>query len=116
MDCWKKYGILYYGIITGMIWSLWHLPMFFVEGTYQNNLIFDGAIPIISFFLSTVALGVIIGLTNKTGSILVSVLFHLIQNLNGQLITLTPIANLIYTIILIIIAFVVVYLVMTKET
>lgn len=40
-------------VIIGLIWSAWHLPLFFMSGTAQAHL------PIIPFLISTVSLSVI---------------------------------------------------------
>lgn len=111
MDCWKPKGILVYGVGIGLIWTLWHLPMFFIEGTYQNSLLLKGAIPIICFALSTIALGVIIGyITKRTGSILPAILFHFSINFTGEIIPLELTGEIINTIILLIIASGIIYM------
>lgn len=105
LDCWKDKGIMVYGMGIGLIWTLWHLPMFFIAGTYQNSLLVQGAVPVICFVLSTVALGVIIGkLTIKTNSILSAILFHFVVNFIGELVTLSPSAGLIKTMLFTVIA------------
>lgn len=105
LDCWKDKGSMVYGMGIGLIWTLWHLPMFFIAGTYQNSLLVQGAVPVICFVLSTVALGVIIGeLTIKTNSILSAILFHFVVNFIGELVTLSPSAELIKTMLFTVIA------------
>jgi membrane protease YdiL (CAAX protease family) len=84
---------------------VWHLPMFYITGSYQNGLLRQGALPVLYFTLSTTALGVIIGrLTKKTGSILAAVLFHFTINFTGELIPLAPCAELLNTVTLVVIA------------
>lgn len=101
LDCWEDRGILVYGIGIGLIWTVWHLPMFFIAGTYQNGLLRQGALPILYFVLSTTALGVIAGrITKKTGSILAAILFHFTINFTGELIPLAPLADLFNTVVL----------------
>jgi len=105
LDCWVDKGILVYGVGIGVIWTLWHLPMFFIVGSYQNSLLCQGALPVLYFALSTTALGVIIGrLTKKAGSILAAVLFHFTINFTGELIPLAPFAELLHTAILVAVA------------
>lgn len=48
-----KMGWRLASVIIGVIWSAWHLPLFFMSGTAQGHL------PIIPFLLSTVSLSVI---------------------------------------------------------
>ena len=110
LDCLKVRGILVYGAGIGFLWTLWHLPMFFIAGSYQNMLLKQGVIPVICFALSTIALGVIMGETaNKTGSILSAILFHFMVNFTGELIPLAPRTEMIKTAVYSIIAFGIVY-------
>lgn len=106
LDCWKDKGVFIYGAGIGLLWTLWHLPMFFIVGTYQNSLLLQGAMPVIYFALSTTALGVIIGhITKVTNSVLLAILFHFTINFTGEMIPLTITGEMINTIILIVIAF-----------
>lgn len=69
-------------LILGVIWALWHLPLFFVEGTGQN--IFLVYVPIVAllFFIQIPVVSILFTwLHNNTGgSILVAILFHLTWN------------------------------------
>jgi len=72
-------------VLLGVIWSLWHLPLFFIEGTTQNALAVFGLLP--SFFcylLYTVIISVLITLlfVMSGGSVLGSMLLHTIGNLS----------------------------------
>lgn len=89
-------GPLAYGLWIGLIWTIWHLPMFFIDGTYQNGLLERGALPVICFALSTTALGVIMGdLVNRNHkSILAAILFHFMINFIGELVPLTDAGEL----------------------
>ncbi len=110
MDCWKNKGILVYGAGIGFIWTIWHLPMFFIAGTYQNVLLIHGAIPVMCFALSTTALGIIIGhITKITDSILLAILFHFTINFTGEIIPLELTGEIIKTIILTVIASGIIY-------
>lgn len=101
LDCWKDRGIWVYGAGIGLIWTVWHLPMFFIAGSYQNSLLMRGAEPVLCFALSTVALGVIIGeITKQTDGILTAILFHFMINITGEMIPLTPSAKTISTALL----------------
>lgn len=98
-DCFKNKGILIYGLVIGVIWTIWHLPMFFISGTYQNSLLGQGIIPVLCFAVSTTAFGIIIGeftYRNKF-SILSAILFHFIINFIGEIIPLDITGTLIKT-------------------
>ncbi len=105
LDCLKKLGPLVYGVGIGLIWAIWHLPMFFIAGTYQNGLFEQGLLLVLCFFLSTTALGVIIGeIAKKYNSILAAILFHFMINFTGELIPLSISAELIKLALYILIA------------
>jgi membrane protease YdiL (CAAX protease family) len=72
-------------VLLGIIWSLWHLPLFFIEGTTQNALAAFGFIPAFScYLLYTVMISVLITLLSimSNGSVLGSMLFHTMGNLS----------------------------------
>jgi membrane protease YdiL (CAAX protease family) len=58
--------------IVGIIWALWHLPLFFIPGMPQHGT------PFVAFVVYTVALSVVLTfLAERTnGSVLVATLFH----------------------------------------
>jgi membrane protease YdiL (CAAX protease family) len=69
-----------------------------------------GLAPVLSFGVSTTALGVILGsIVKNTGSILSSILFHFMVNFTGELLPPEPNAVIMKTAILLIIALGVVY-------
>jgi len=63
-------------LILGFIWAIWHLPLFFIEGTTQ------AAIPLYQFILQTMVLSIFYTWlhNNTTGSILIAGLFHAVSN------------------------------------
>lgn len=73
------YNALLSSIILGIIWGLWHLPLFFMKGQqiYQN-------VPILGFILGTILLSIVFTwIYNNTGrSILAVLLFHTMGNLS----------------------------------
>lgn len=77
-------------IVLGIMWSIWHLPLFAIEGTFQNQLVLGS--PRFWIFLSTmVPLSVIITwvYNNCNRSILSAVLIHFTGNLCGALLVKT---------------------------
>ncbi len=59
-------------LLLGVLWGLWHLPLFFIPGSFQSHIPFSG------FILSAVATSVLTGwiFNNARGSVLVVALFH----------------------------------------
>jgi len=83
-----RWNALVSSLILGGIWAIWHLPLFFIEGTGQSR------IPFTLFFLGTLGVTVIYTwLYNNTGkSVLIALLFHAMHNTSFNLfpITLLP--------------------------
>jgi len=77
-------------LILGVVWALWHLPMFFIEGTYQQQL-GVGTWPFWRFMLGVVAGSVIHTwvFNNTDRSTLAAVLLHFIGNFEGELFALS---------------------------
>ena len=59
-------------LVLGLLWSLWHLPLFFLEGSVQSQ------IPIAAYLIMTVSLTVLFTwvYNNTGGSVLMALLFH----------------------------------------
>jgi membrane protease YdiL (CAAX protease family) len=85
-----KYNALVSSLILGAAWSLWHLPLFFVPGSYQAGL-GVGTPAFWLFMLGIVPLCLpFTWIYNNTGrSILAVILFHSMVNFTGELIALT---------------------------
>lgn len=78
-------------LMIAFIWALWHIPLYWVPGTYQNGL---GAFSE-SFWQMTLALpGWSLLMTavylHSRRSTLTAVLIHFVGNLTGELISLSP--------------------------
>jgi hypothetical protein len=58
-----------------MVWALWHLPLFFVDGTYQSNL----GVGTLVFWI----------FNNNRGCTLSAVMLHFMDNFIGELFELT---------------------------
>jgi len=101
----EKYGLLNSSMILGMIWSFWHLPLFFIEGSYQNT-IPVGSIAFWVFILDLIPKAVIMGWIYYANnrSILSAILFHFLINLFGEIFVIEPEGLLYQFAILLIIA------------
>lgn len=96
----KKFSFKVSVLILGFMWASWHLPLFFIEGSYQYQLgLFT---PMFwNFFVAIMFNSVIYGLiyneTNK--SIFAVILFHYIVNLTGEAFSISTNAVLISTLL-----------------
>jgi CAAX protease family protein len=81
-----RYNALVASLILGVIWIVWHLPVFFLPGTNQS------LIPFWLFTLTVLPLGVMMtwvyNSTNK--SIFAAAFFHTIGNLSHELFRIMP--------------------------
>ncbi len=59
-------------LVVGVLWAVWHLPLFAIAGSFQSGL------PFLGFALLTVATSVVLGwLSHRaSGSVLVCALYH----------------------------------------
>lgn len=87
-------------LIFGVIWSFWHLPLIFIEGTYQAGLMAD-PLYVINFFVSGIPLGFIITWVYLVSdrSILACMVFHLFVNFMQEKIDMTPETKCVETIV-----------------
>ena len=90
-----RWSPLISGLIIGVVWSLWHLPLFFMIGTSQYEL----QIPFIGFMFGLTSSSVIYSwLHNRAhGSIWMAIFFHWIYTYFAQVVatgvTRSPIYN-----------------------
>ncbi len=127
---WRSYGedsIAFYNswfkesVIFGIIWSLWHLPLFFIEGSYHYQLISTGIasgfgyIFAINFLISVIPLGFLTTwvYVKNNRSMLACITFHMFVNLMQEKIAMTDITKCVETLVLIAVAIVVIR--MNKE-
>ena len=68
----RRFDPLVASLVLGLLWGVWHLPLFFITGSFQST------IPFVGFLISTVATAVIIGwvFNRARGSVLIVALFH----------------------------------------
>jgi membrane protease YdiL (CAAX protease family) len=103
-----RWNALEASLILGIVWSLWHLPLFFFQGSYQYNL---GAWSpsFWLFMIGIVPLNVLFTwvFNNTLRSTLAAMLFHFMVNFTGELVALTPRAELYSILLWIVVAIVV---------
>ena len=87
-------------LILGPIWSVWHLPLFFIPGTYQQGL-GVGSLSFWLFMIGIVPLTVIFTwIYNHTNrSTFAIMVFHFMVNFTGQMVAFTKRAD-VYSIVL----------------
>ncbi len=81
----ENFSSLNAAVLLGIVWSFWHLPLFFINGTTQNALASFGIIPaILGYSLYTVMISVLITLLyiKSNGSVFGCILLHAVGNLS----------------------------------
>ncbi len=82
-----RYNALVSSLILGAVWSLWHLPLFFMRGTFQHDVLKFGTLDFWSFLAGTIVVSILFTwLYNNTHrSTLSAILFHFMVNFTGEL-------------------------------
>jgi uncharacterized protein len=89
-----NWSTLMSSLILGVVWSLWHIPMFLIEGTYQASL-GVGTLEFWLFMIGIVPLSFAFAwiYNNTQRSILAVILLHSMVNFTGEILTLTKRAD-----------------------
>lgn len=102
----KKFSFIVSTIMVSIIWWLWHLPLFFIQGAGQygaNHMAFGAGVLGLSFALASIK--------KITGSTWLCVLFHCIVNsLSGIfIITENITGSIVSSLILIIVSYILIF-------
>lgn len=100
-----KKGELRAQLIVAVLWAAWHIPLFFIEGSYQHTLGPDPA-SVWLFFINVIFPSLIIGwlYIKSDRSILVAIFYHFMLNLSGEMFVLTAQGEIIKTILTAVVA------------
>ncbi len=97
-------------ILFGIYWVLWHVPLAFIKGYYQADLVASGAIYSLNYVVSIPVFMILMNwLYVRTGrSVLVTIVFHTMANLSGEMFATHPDSKVIQTGLLLVLAIIVV--------
>ena len=90
-------------LIFGCIWATWHLPLFWINGTYHCGLREMGPIYMINFLVSTIPFDFIqtwVYVKNRR-SMLATIIFHIFVNITQEKLAMTPETKIIQTFVVI---------------
>jgi membrane protease YdiL (CAAX protease family) len=95
----KRWGALASSLFLGAVWTVWHIPLFFIPGSYQHGLGL-GTLGFWLFMVDKIPQSVLMTwvYNNNKRSTLSAVLFHFSVNFVGELFELTARAELFYII------------------
>ncbi|AKB79620.1 hypothetical protein MSHOH_3137 [Methanosarcina horonobensis HB-1 = JCM 15518] len=93
-------------IVFGILWSLWHFPLIFVNNMYQYEIFHENIRYAVNFFVSIIPMGVIISwLYIKNGkSVLAVILIHIVINFSQEALQMTQFAKCIETVVVTVVA------------
>ena len=97
-------------LIFATIWAVWHVPLFWIPGTYHFGLKELGPIYMINFLVSTIPMDFIqtwLYVKNRR-SMLATIIFHLFINIFQEKVAMTPETKIIETGVMTIVAAVIV--------
>ncbi|WOP19889.1 CPBP family intramembrane glutamic endopeptidase [Raineyella sp. LH-20] len=117
---WHSYGtdalaarmnILWTSLVFGVIWVLWHVPLGFINGYYQAEVVEQGPIHTVNFALSMVPFVILMNWLYYRGgrSVLLAILFHLTANFGNEILLTHPDTKVIQTGLLLVVSAVVVW-------
>lgn len=108
----SRYNLFTASIMFSILWSLWHLPLIFVNNSYQFVVFQENIWFGVNFFVSIIPMGVIISwicIKNRK-SIIAAILFHFIVNISQEILAISQTTKCIETVVLTIVAAVIVVL------
>ena len=106
----SKFNLFTTTMLFGVLWGLWHVPLFFTNGYYQHELWTTSIVYVINFFaqilVATMVMNWLYYRNNR--SITAAILFHFMLNLFSVLFQTEQFTKCIITIILLVIAVVII--------
>ncbi len=101
----SRYPLLTTSLLFSLLWGVWHIPLFFMHGTYQHGLVALGSLYVVNFFVSVIPAAV---LSNwfyyQSGrSIPVAIWFHTVLVATAELLQTQPLTKCFVTLVLLLV-------------
>jgi len=112
-DCLRaKFNLFITCVIFSLFWAMWHLPLSFVQGYYQSNLVEISWLHSLNFFVSIFPFVFLMNwLYYKSGrSTLLAIIFHMSGNFSSEIFSTHPDTKIIFTILLSLLSAALIYL------
>jgi uncharacterized protein len=92
----SRFNLLTASLILAVLWSIWHVPLVFLEGSYQNQLL-TYPLGLIAFFVALIPTEIITDwlFYKNQRSTLAAILFHFSINFSGELLQFDPLTKVI---------------------
>ena len=97
-------------MIFGVLWSFWHFPLIFIQGTYHAGLMVN-PLYVINFFISGIPMGFVITWVYLVSdrSILACMIFHFFVNFLQEKIAMTPETKCVETLVITLVTVIIVW-------
>jgi hypothetical protein len=98
----SKFNLFATSLIFAVLWGVWHLPVFFIEGSYQASLWGQNPLFAINFFVGIIPLAFIMNFLyyKNQRSITLIALFHVLVNYSSELFEANQVSKIIFTLVL----------------
>ncbi|KAA0010611.1 MAG: methyltransferase domain-containing protein [Thermoplasmata archaeon] len=105
-----RYNALFSSLILGVVWALWHVPLFFMKGTFQHDQLRFATPGFWSYIFGPIIISILFTwiYNNTNRSTLSAILFHLMINLTGEFLPLTEQGRIYSTVLVTLISLMVV--------
>jgi membrane protease YdiL (CAAX protease family) len=112
----KRMNAVWASLLLGAVWAIWHIPLFFMNGTYQNEL-GVGSAAFWRFMIFPVVISIFFTwiYNSNQRSILSAALFHFSHNFTGNIIDTSGTLETQRILILVLLGIVVVWVYGVKE-
>jgi len=106
----SKFNLIKTTLLFAVLWGMWHLPLFFINGYYQHELWDTSIVYVINFFAQVLVATIWMNWMyyKNDRSITASILFHFMFNLFSVLFQTEQFTKCIITIILLILSIVII--------
>jgi len=106
----SKFNLFTTSLIFGALWSIWHLPVFFLKDSYQSGLWAQNPIFAINFFAGIFPLAIIMNYLfyKNHRSISLIALFHVLVNYSSELFEVNQVSKCIFTGVLAVVAIIII--------
>ena len=102
----SKFDLFKTSMVFGALWGVWHLPIFFIKGSYQSALWGQNPLFALNFFVGLFPLAIIMNYLfyRNQRSILLIAVFHILVNYTSEIFQANQISKCIFTLVLIVVA------------
>jgi len=116
MDCLRnRFNLFVTSMIFALFWGVWHFPLSFIKDYYHSNIVEEGLIYSINFFVSLFPFVLLMNwLYYKTNrNILITIIFHITAGYFNEIFATHPMSKVIQTGLLILLS---AYLIVTDKS